>query len=276
MNKIEVAVLNEAHNNPAGMQLFLAQLTQRGHVIHNMDDLMAAYDKCVTTKRNPDAIKALASLPHGTIKRFAPITIAIVGASRRFLDQARTHQVGLDYVSGSLQYSDYSESDQFVVPYALLEADKEAYKEHGGQGVMPTDFYLDACGTAMAAYKNIANTTDNDTAGYAAPQGLRNVLIIQGNHQSWEYFIRLRSCNRNTTETQYVTLLIWEALLGTADGQSLFGMAGPDCTYGKCREGKMSCGKLLYNSPVDNYLSENVGCSLPHAIIETKFPLLKE
>ena len=227
MNKIEVAVLNQAHVNPAGMQLFLAKLTQRGHSINNMTDLFKLYDDCTVKVRKPEAIRGLAAMPHGTIKRFAPITIAIVGASRRFLAQARTNQVGLDYVSASLQYSDYSDTGQFVVPYELFGEDM----------ILPRRIYEQLCEYAMDTYVSLTTggalfgreyaAVSNDTAGYAAPQGLRNILIMQGNHQSWEYFVRLRSCNRNTTETQYVTMLIWEALLNTADGEDLFAYAGP-------------------------------------------------
>ena len=281
MKDIEVVVLNEAHSNPAGMQLFLAKLTQRGHVIKNAKDLLAEYQECVGKVREPSAICKLANLPHGTIKRFAPITIAIVGASRRFLAQARTNQVGIDYVSGSLQYSDYSEKAQFVVPYPILEREAHWRKSFP----IPTDMqlrcgspvrrYLSACEDAMDAYADIAKYTDNDTAGYVAPQGLRNILIMQGNHQSWDYFIRLRSCNRNTIETQYVTILLWKALLATQDGESLFSKAGPDCIYGACREGSMSCGRPLHNSHVNEYM-QKYGCSLPEAIISTNWLLLSQ
>lgn len=272
MNKIEVIVLNEAHSNPAGMQLFLAKLTQRGHNVQTGADLINLYNSCIEPDRPTDAIKSLAAMPHGTIKRFAPITIAIVGASRRFLAQARTHQVGLDYVSGSLQYSDYSNKAQFVVPYELLGDDKLFQRER----------YLETCRASMDMYKILVEgptvfgrqlpSVSNDTAGYAAPQGLRNVLIMQGNHQSWDYFIRLRSCNRNTAETQYVALKIWEALLGTINGNELFAYAGPDCLYGKCREGRMSCGKPITISE----WSKEYDPTTPQQFIYQLFPLLKE
>ena len=114
----------------------------------------------------------------------------------------------------------------------------------------------------MKAYKSLVDAgVDNDTAGYLAPQGLRNILIIQGNHDAWLNFIRFRACNRNTKETQYVTLKIWEALLETADGKEMFAWAGPDCLHGKCREGKMSCG-----CP---FMSDG-----PTALINAYYPLL--
>jgi thymidylate synthase (FAD) len=103
--------------------MFLAKLTQRGHSISSLEDLQALYHTCVNENKHWN-ISRLAALPHGTIKRFTPITVAIVGASRRFLAQARTHQVGLTFVSASLQYSDYSGQADFVVPYEVLKSGK--------------------------------------------------------------------------------------------------------------------------------------------------------
>ena len=256
MDKIEVRVL-DSHDDPGGMMMFLAKLTQRGHNIHNMTDLQKLYDE--SAEPSEKIVRRVAQLPHGTIKRFCPITIAIVGASRRFLAQARTNQVGINYVSASLQYSDYSGDADFVVPYALMEHDKKYGRDMAF-------YYLDSCRMSMKQYNTIASYTDNDTAGYAAPQGLRNILIMQANHQAWDYFIRLRSCNRNTVETQYVTMLIWEALLNTPYGNEFFARSGPDCMFGRCMEGKMSCGKPLNASDND--------ISTPRRIIMEKWPLL--
>ena len=279
MRNIEVAVLNEAHDCPAGMMMFLAKLTQRGHNIHCMDDLMKLYNDSIGHHKTAVNV---ASLPHGTIKRFTPITVAIVGASRRFLAQARTHQVGFNYVSASLQYSDYSGKADFVVPYALMEADAKVCKamdenpsKHWNPALRDSNqrLYLHACNLAMKSYKELAEATDNDTAGYAAPQGLRNILIMQANHEAWMHFIRLRGCNRNTVETQYVTMRIWEELLKTEDGKEMFHFAGPDCMYGICREGKMCCGNTLNGMDV---LADANGLTTPRMIINKKWPLLKE
>ena len=252
MKNIQVSVINEAHSCPGGMMMFLAKLTQRGHQIKNMDDLKRLYDDSMGKHKTA---KQVVKMPHGTIKRFTPITVAVVGASRRFLAQARTHHVGINFVSASLQYSDYSESAQFVIPYELTELDNKL-------GSCYEQAYLDSCAASMKQYKAfVDNGINNDTAGYMAPQGLRNILIIQGNHDAWLNFIRLRACHRNTKETQYVTLKIWEALLGTADGEEMFAWAGPDCMHGKCREGKMSCG--------DPFMSDN-----PTTLIKAYYPLL--
>lgn len=259
MDKIEVKVL-ETHGDPGQWSTFLARLTQRGHKVKNMADLEALFNQSHT----PGFVEAIAQLPHGTIKRFTPITIAIVGASRRFLAQARTNQVGFNYVSASLQYSDYSGEADFVVPYALLEKDSDSHPSCVGE-------YLESCKESMNTYEWLANITDNDTAGYAAPQGLRNILIMQANHQAWDYFIRMRSCNRNTVETQYVTMRIWEELLKTPDGEEFFGLSGPDCMHGRCREGKMCCGnpmRYLYK------MAKTEERPVPRVIIDEMWPLL--
>ena len=270
MQNIEVAVLHESHDCPAGMMMFLAKLTQRGHNIQSMDDLVKLYEGSLG--KHKTAIN-VAKLPHGTIKRFTPITIAIVGASRRFLAQARTHQVGMTYVSASLQYSDYSGKADFVVPYEITKCDVDSTDLDGKPTTYFTDNYLDSCNKSMETYKLLAKTAGNDAAGYAAPQGLRNILIMQGNHEAWMHFIRTRGCTRNTTETQYVTMLIWEALLATRDGAELFEWAGPDCIFGKCREGKMTCGRPLdYLKKHADYTSELA----PTLIKERLWPLLKE
>lgn len=267
MNKIEVAVL-ETHGDPGQWATFLARLTQRGHNIKCMDDLLALFNQSHTT----GFVEAIAQLPHGTIKRFTPITIAIVGASRRFLAQARTNQVGFNYVSASLQYSDYSGKADFVVPYALMAYD-DAHTEDISITASESRVqrYIESCQASMSTYVNLAEDIDNDTAGYAAPQGLRNILIMQANHQAWDYFIRMRSCNRNTVETQYVTMRIWEELLKTPDGKEFFQYSGPDCMHGRCREGKMCCG-----DPMRHYykMAKALNVAVPRLIIEDRWPLL--
>ena len=232
MKKIEFVVLNQ-HEEPSRVMMALARLTQKGHKIKTSDDLQ----KLFNSSYKSSTAHEVSRLPHGTIQRFTPITIGIVGASRRFLAQARTHQVGINYVSASLQYSDYSNEADFVVPHEIMDSPIEQN-------------YLEKCKHDMAYYKAmIENGVDNDTAGYAMNQALRNVLVINANHEAWKHFIRTRGCNRNTSETQYVAIKIWEILLHTNNGEEMFNNAGPDCVYGSCREGKMSCGKPLPSSP---------------------------
>ncbi len=50
------------------------------------------------------------------------ITVAIVGASRRFLAQITRHQNEVKFMSASLQYSNYTGQADFAVPYSIMTA----------------------------------------------------------------------------------------------------------------------------------------------------------
>ena len=208
--------------------VFAARLTQRGHAIHSMGDLLALYEKAYTA----DTVKRIASLPHPAVQKFSVITVAVVGASRRFLAQITRHQNEVKFISASLQYSNYAGQADFVVPYEILTASQWVH-----------DFYLKKCRAAMEHYADIgACGISRDSAGYLAPQSLRNVLIISATPYQWKHMIGQRACRRNTDETRFVLLKIWTDLY--ALDPELFSpeLTGPFCQREGCREKDMSCG----------------------------------
>lgn len=249
MKNIEVKILNpEVINECEKMMVCGARLTQRGHGIKNMNDFMKLYNK----EYKPGIAETMYKLPHPTIQKLGVINVVVVGASRRFLAQITRHQNEIKFVSASLQYSDYSDKADFVIPYEILEKDV-AIKEE----------YLNSCKKAMAEYKSIVNFgIDHDAAGYAAPQGLRNILIMSATPYQWKHMIQQRTCRRNTKETMYVMLKIWEALYEI--NPLMFNMAetGPGCMGKGCPEGKMCCMK-----PIKKILT-------PTEILVETFPLL--
>lgn len=244
MNKIETCVLNptaiaEAEN----MLVCAARLTQRGHSIKCMRGFMDLYEKEYTEQ----TVANLAALPHPTLQKFAVINVAVVGASRRFLAQITRHQNEVKFMSASLQYSDYSDEADFVVPYELLDSP------------FRNSYILD-CKNAMEQYKAMTGVgVSNDSSGYLTPQALRNVLIISATPYQWKHMIGQRICRRNTAETRYVMLKIWKELYELAP--ELFS-GGCFCMTGACKEGKMSCGAPI--SPL----------ATPDDIIKADFPLL--
>ena len=78
--------------------VFAARLTQRGHQITTMDDLMALYEKSF----GEDSVAAISALPRPPVQKFAVITVAVAGASRRFLSQITRHQNEVKFMSASL------------------------------------------------------------------------------------------------------------------------------------------------------------------------------
>ena len=155
--------------------VFAARLTQRGHRIATMDDLMALYEKSFSE----NTVAAISGLPHPTVQKFAVITVAVVGASRRFLSQITRHQNEVKFMSASLQYSNYAGQADFAVPYEILAA-PAAVRE----------LYLKSCHEGMDCYEKLcAEGIGHDAAGYATPQGLRNVLIISATPYQWKHII---------------------------------------------------------------------------------------
>ena len=249
MRNIEVKVLNPTVIEDAErMMVCAARMTQRGHQIKNRYDFMDLYHKGYTEK----TAAAMYALPHPTIQKFAVINVVVVGASRRFLAQITRHQNEVKFMSASLQYSDYSGEADFVIPYELLN------NTHGKSA------YLAQCQDAMQEYKTlIEQGVNNDAAGYMAPQGLRNILIISATPYQWKHMISQRTCRRNTTETRYVMLKIWEALYAINPNMFSLETTGPFCMQDICIEGKMSCGR-----PMNEFKN-------PTEIIDTEFPAVR-
>ena len=231
MNKIEVKILNpEVIQESEKMMVCCARLTQKGHNIKNLDDFMTLYNKDYTNK----TVKGMSNLPHPTIQKFGVINVVVIGASRRFLAQITRHQNEIKFMSASLQYSDYSGEADFTVPYELLNPENVDMKKH----------YLETCESAMDDYMTMTSRgINNDTAGYAAPQGLRNILVMSATPYQWKHMISQRICRRNTEETRYVMLKIWEQLY--KENPVLFANCGAFCMKGKCLEGKMCCQNFM-------------------------------
>lgn len=218
--------------------VFAARLTQRGHKLNNADDVIALFEKDYT----PQLVCDFMDMPHPTLQKFGVVNYVIVGASRRFLAQVTRHQNEVKFMSASLQYSDYSDNNQFCVPYELIKADAERIGNAQYADNYHKTQYLNSCMAAMADYRRAREQgVDNDTCGYMAPQGLRNILLISATPYQWKHMIRQRVCRRNTDETRYVFLRIWEDLysLSGGAGARLWGLkqTRPQC----CLEGKMSC-----------------------------------
>lgn len=250
MKEIEVKILNPSVIKDAEeMMVAMARLTQRGHTIKCMSDLMNLLDKSYTDK----TLETMVSLPHPTIQKFGVINIAVVGASRRFLAQITRHQNEVKFMSASLQYSDYTDSLKFVVPYEITTLDADPlglYATDSNLTKWRTKAYLKSCEQAVAEYElAIKQGVPHDAAAYMLPQGMRNVVVISATPYQWKHMISQRTCNRNTLETQYVMLRCWEELVTLSH---MFTACGPTCLHGKCKEGNMKCDrKPAYLNPMD-------------------------
>ena len=223
MYRIEVEILN---GNLDGTPKFLARLTQRGHEMNSMSDVLKLYDDAI--EGAPSTY--LLGLPHTTIQRMNYLTVAISGLSTKAVSQLRTHAKRLTFVSTSTQYSDFSgRNENYVMPMGLDP-------EH-------INTLANAYENIQTVYENLINAgVDRDKASYILPQSLRKVLIISGSLDDWSYVMRTRLCHRNTEEVQYIMRQIAKKVEDTFGEEYIVNML-PPCYNGKCREGKFSCGE---------------------------------
>ena len=223
MDRIIVEILD---GNLNGMPKFLARLTQRGHLINDMDDVLKLYDDSIEGAPSDTLMR----LPHTTIQRMNYLTVAITGLSTKAVSQLRTHAKRLTFVSTSTQYSDFSGcNDNYLIPEGLDELSLTEFKN--------------AYKSIQWVYEDlIKRGVDKDKASYLLPQGLRKTLIISGTLDDWNYVMRTRLCHRNTEEVQYVMRRILNEI-NTCYGEEYTVNMLPNCVHGKCLEGKFSCGK---------------------------------
>ena len=99
-------------------------------------------------------------------------------------------------MSASLQYSNYAGQADFAIPYEVLAA---------GQPIR--ELYLKSCQSDMDCYEQLCHAgLGHDAAGYATPQGLRNVLIISATPYQWKHIIGQRVLSAKYGRDQDCTL----------------------------------------------------------------------
>lgn len=246
MDKIKVKILNpEIIKETKDLMVLGARITQQSHKLKSFEDFEKMYNK----PYGDTFLKTINNLPHPTLLHFTKINIIVFGASRRFLAQITRHQDNVKFMSGSLQYSNYSDASDFVVPYNIMNTLEESE-------------YLASCRKSMKDYKDLnENNIPHDECGYCAPQGLRNVLLISATPFELKHMIAQRICRRNTSETRYVMLKIWDELYKIAPDIFNAKTTGCFCMQDKCKEGHFSCKQCIVEST-------------PQDILRKDFPLI--
>ena len=228
MDRIKVEIL-KCDDDLAEEFTFLGAVTRKSHKNTTIEAM-----KKEARELPDDRLNEFLALPHSSLKRFCNITVAICGASRKFLQQIRTHHVGVSFMSGSTHYSDYSDAtgksakDLFVTPYSIID-DALLTLDYENQAMVNYERYCEW----------VAMGVHHSDAAYILPEGLRNNLVMTMNLDAATKIIRERICARNTTETRYIMYLLKDAIskrLGIDDRYFM-----PACFQRGCLEGRYSC-----------------------------------
>ena len=222
-------------------------------------------------------VNMLASIGHESPLEHVSFTFAIEGISRACTHQIVRHRIA----SYSQQSQRYVKLEQFeyIVPPAIesnseakrifieaMERDQKAYDElvdllledilidkhaadygscireilkENPDAVPDRSKVLDLYAEKFFEDYRKAEKQAIEDARYVFPNACETKIVITMNARSLLHFFNVRCCNRAQWEIREMATEMLKECKKIAP--ALFKKAGPDCVYGKCGEGKMSC-----------------------------------
>lgn len=234
----------------------------------------------VTPEDAEKFLNMIMGLGHGSVLEHSSITFGIDGVSRALTHQLVRHRLA----SYSQKSQRYVKEGQFayVVPKEIAK-NEYAYKEYVElmeriQGVydyvaeeLLSDYISETLNQkpnhpyfsddeyksfmSRGEMMNLFKKTDKRTysalekkaienARYVLPNACETKIQMTVNVRTLFNFFKERLCDRAQEEIRDLAFEMWKACMEISP--TIFKHAVPTCVNGKCKEGKMSCGKMLY------------------------------
>ncbi len=197
----------------------------------NIDGLFEKY----TDEQNAKMVDKLVEMGHESPLEHTSFTFGVEGVSRSLTHQLVRHRIA----SYSQQSQRYVREDQFeyVIPPSIVgdEELKEMFKSQ--MEILQSIYDLFVFRLMENGYTEKEAIED---ARYIFPNATETKIVFTMNARSLLNFFRLRCCNRAQWEIREMADEMLRQCLEIAP--TLFKRAGASCMYGKCTEGKMTCG----------------------------------
>ncbi|HOT24727.1 MAG TPA: FAD-dependent thymidylate synthase [Thermoleophilia bacterium] len=190
-------------------------------------------------------VRVLVRSGHHSALEHASFTLAVDGVSRACTHQLVRHRLA-SYNQQSQRYVNFGAADSFVVPPSIA-ADPEAEK-----------VFLAAMEHARAAYDTLVEIglgegrgkeSVQEDARFVLPNAAETKIVVTMNARELRHFFRVRCCNRAQWEIRDLAWTMRGMVREIAP--VLFEGTGPNCLYGSCQEGKMTCGRPYKAEDVD-------------------------
>lgn len=187
----------------------------------------------------------LTSLGHYSPFEHASFTFGIEGISRACSHQIVRHRIA-SYSQQSQRYVDLESNLQIIIP-PEIEDDAEAIEIYKDSIMKDYDAYVLLTNRLKEKYidkgmsDKAAIKKALEDARFALPNACETKMVMTMNARSLINFFRERCCNRAQWEIKEVANQMLDLVLEVAP--HLFAKAGAGCVFGKCPEGKMSCGE---------------------------------
>lgn len=234
----------------------------------------------VTPENAEKFLNMILEIGHGSILEHSSITFGIEGVSRSLTHQLVRHRVGSSYSQKSQRYVSEGQFE-YIIPKPIAKYDylKEDYircMERLQEDYNEITFallieqikeYLAASHTDEKVEEAIANECTREeivqlfkesnkklyskfekiaieNARYVLPNACETKIQVTMNVRALFNFFKERLCDRAQEEIRDMAFEMWKACMEIAP--TIFKYAVPTCVHGKCKEGSMSCGKMLY------------------------------
>lgn len=209
----------------------------------------------LTQEKIDSFVEMLGSVGHESPFEHVSFTFGIEGVSRTLTHQLVRHRIGASYSQKSQRYVTEGQF-QYVIPPSIennpeakeifikaMEEDQQRYddivviliKEH-------TETLLKEGQNEKAAKRNATKMAIED-ARFVLPNACETKIIVTMNARALFNFFTLRCCTRAQWEIRELA----NQMLGCVKEVApiVFKNCGPSCVRGKCKEGKMSCGRTM-------------------------------
>ncbi|SKA01604.1 FAD-dependent thymidylate synthase [Selenihalanaerobacter shriftii] len=192
-------------------------------------------------------LKIILNNGHYSTLEHVSFTFAIDGISRVTTHQLVRHRIA-SYSQQSQRYVREKEQFDYIIPVKIAE-DEEL-----------VDIFKENMKHQQEAYNKLTNNLiDNgyeekeaiEAARYVLPNATETKIVVTMNARSLLHFFEVRCCDRAQREIRAMAREMLKKVRDVAP--IIFSNAGPLCeTERRCKEGKMSCGRL------DKILSKGV------------------
>lgn len=207
----------------------------------------------LTEDKTASFVNMLTDIGHFSPIEHASFTFGIEGVSRSFLAEITRHRIA-SYSVKSQRYVVEGDFSYIVppeienIPEAKTEFLKAMEEDQRHYEILAEtlkskyiQFFLQEGIPEKDAIRKAEKKAIED-ARFILPNACETKMVCTMNARSLMNFFSQRCCNRAQWEIRNVATQMLFLVKEVAP--HIFQKAGPPCLYGKCPEGKMSCGKM--------------------------------
>ena len=197
-------------------------------------------------------VQLLTRMGHESPVEHISFTFSVEGVSRSLTHQLVRHRIA-SYSQRSQRYVREGGFEYVIPPSIDKDAEtrelfvktmEEQQRTYDQLADRLADLYkqdLVKEGLSEMKARSTAEKKAIEDARYVLPNACETKIVVTMNARSLLHFFNIRCCNRAQWEIRNLATEMLRQVKQIAP--SIFAMAGPDCVYGACGEGVMSCGQ---------------------------------